>query len=74
MQAEERLKLTQNEDGNLSAIITSGPHKEAAEKITIISQRMNKLVEEAETAGCEGNVEQAQGKCENLSERGGLNP
>eukprot|EP00095_Tigriopus_kingsejongensis_P007814 snap_masked-scaffold204_size260821-processed-gene-1.5 protein:Tk07814 transcript:snap_masked-scaffold204_size260821-processed-gene-1.5-mRNA-1 annotation:"Cisplatin resistance-associated overexpressed protein" len=57
--AKERLLLTQNEEGiphNLS-----GPQKEMADQITLLSQKINGLVEEAETAGCQGHVEQAQG-------------
>ncbi|TRY72491.1 hypothetical protein TCAL_10386 [Tigriopus californicus] len=57
--AKERLLLTQNEDGipyNLS-----GPQKEMADQISLLSQKITALVEEAEKEGCQGNVEQAQG-------------
>lgn len=57
--AKERLYLTQNDDALPSS--ASGQHKETEEKIRLLSQRINALVEEAEQAGCQGNVEQAQG-------------
>ena len=57
--AKERLYLTQNDDAFPTS--STGQNKEAEEKIQLISQRITSLVEEAETAGCEGNVEQAQG-------------
>ena len=35
--------------------------QEADEKILLLSEKITALVAEAETAGCNGNVEQAQG-------------
>lgn len=47
--AKERLHLTQNDDALPPS--ASGQHKEAEEKISLLSQRINALVEEAEQAG-----------------------
>ena len=56
--AKERLHLTQNEDALPTHV--SAQHKDTEEKIQLISQRITKLVEEAEQAGCDGNVEQVK--------------
>ena len=40
---------------------TSLDYQEADEKILLLSEKITALVAEAETAGCNGNVEQAQG-------------
>jgi len=40
---------------------TGGANKEVDEKIILLSEKISALVQEAETAGCAGNVEQAQG-------------
>ncbi len=57
--AKERLYLTQNEDALPPS--AQGQHKDVEEKMKLLTMRMTALVEEAEKAGCEGNVEQAQG-------------
>ena len=57
--AKERLLLTQNEDALPAS--SSGQHKETEDKINLLTGRIGALVEEAEKAGTEGNVEQAQG-------------
>ena len=57
--AKDRLLLTQTEDGVPRNLV--GPQKEVGEKITMLSAKIADLVDEAEKAGCEGNVEQAQG-------------
>ncbi len=58
--AKERLQLTQNSEGVLPGS-ASGQHKDTEEKMLLLSQRIAKLVEEAEAAGTEGNVDKAQG-------------
>ncbi len=57
--AKERLHLTQNDD--VLPASASGQHKDTEEKIQLLGKRISALVEEAEAAGCQGNVEQAQG-------------
>ena len=63
--AKERLHLTQVQQQEHLALSASsstpGPHKDTEDKINLISDRINQLVEEAETSGCEGHVEKAQG-------------
>jgi hypothetical protein len=39
----------------------AGPGSKNAERIALLTERINALLEEAEAAGCEGNVEKAQG-------------
>lgn len=64
--AKERLALTQEKEERFreqmaqQAAEGSG-NKEADEKILLLSEKITALVAEAETAGCNGNVEQAQG-------------
>ena len=65
--AKERLLLTQEReeraltgaDGGVGA--TGGINKEIDEKIILLSEKISALVQEAEVAGCSGEVEQAQG-------------
>jgi len=69
--AKERLILTQERDERMLAGqsnsegaatgATGGANKEMDEKIILLSEKISALVQEAETAGCAGNVEQAQG-------------
>lgn len=66
--AKERLALTQEKEERFreqmaqeAAEAGSGLNKEADEKILLLSEKITALVAEAETAGCSGNVEQAQG-------------
>jgi len=65
--AKERLALTQEKEERYreqmaqQAEGTGGMNKEADEKILLLSEKITALVAEAETAGCNGNVEQAQG-------------
>ena len=53
-----------------------GPLQQKEEKVQVLTQRINELVEQAEQLGCEGKVEEAQGVlklCEQLrEEREGL--
>ena len=49
----------------------SGPLQQKDEKVQVLTQRINELVEQAEQLGCEGKVEEAQGVlklCEQLRE------
>jgi len=39
----------------------AGPGSKNAERISLLTERINALLEEAEAAGCEGDVEKAQG-------------
>ena len=41
---------------------TGGANKEVDEKIILLSEKISALVQEAETAGCAGNVEQVSKK------------
>ena len=41
---------------------TGGANKEVDEKIILLSEKISALVQEAETAGCAGNVEQVSTK------------
>lgn len=73
--AKERLLLTQqNEERMLNAGGTGasgGQNVEADEKIVLLSEKITCLVAEAEQAGTQGNVEQAQGLmklCDQLRE------
>lgn len=53
------------------AALTPAQTQRNSEQITLLSERINGLVEEAERAGTEGNVEQAQGLmklCDQLKE------
>jgi len=75
--AKERLVLTQEREERMLAGVgtapsaeeggepvtgaTGGANKEVDEKIVLLSEKISALVQEAETAGCAGNVEQAQG-------------
>lgn len=66
--AKERLALTQEKEERFreqmaqqAAEAGTGINKEADEKILLLSEKITALVAEAETAGCNGNVEQAQG-------------
>jgi len=55
-----RLKLSreQSEDAAQSNMLFGGPNDE---KIKMLTERINDLVDQAETLGCEGKVEEAQG-------------
>ncbi len=57
--AKERLHLTQTEDALPPS--ASDKHKDVEEKLKLLSGRIAALVDEAEAAGTEGNVEHAQG-------------
>jgi len=49
----------------------AGPGSKNAEKIALLTERVNVLLKEAEEAGCNGDVEKAQGLlklCETLKE------
>merc|ERR1712080_383879 len=66
--AKERLALTQEKEERFreqmaqqAAEAGTGINKEADEKILLLSEKITALEAEAETAGCNGNVEQAQG-------------
>jgi len=70
--AKERLLLTQERDERVLAGLasasdgvsvgaTGGADPAMDEKIILLSEKISALVQEAETAGCAGNVEQAQG-------------
>lgn len=66
--AKERLALTQEKEERFreqmaqqAAEAGTGINKEADEKILLLSEKITALVAEAESAGCNGNVEQAQG-------------
>lgn len=51
--------------------MTPGQAQKNQEQITLLTEKINKLVEEAEAAGIQGNVEQAQGLmklCDQLKE------
>jgi len=52
-----RIALANGPDGGTYA----GPGSKNAERIALLSERINALLEEAEAAGCEGDVEKAQG-------------
>ena len=39
----------------------AGPGSKNAERIALLTERINALLEEAEAAGCVGDVEKAQG-------------
>ena len=58
--AKERLHLTQEREGALPAA-ASGQHKDTEEKMQLLSQRIASLVEDAEAAGTNGDVDKAQG-------------
>ena len=73
--AKERLLLTQqNEERMLNAGgtgVSGGQNAEADEKIVLLSEKISVLVAEAEQAGTQGNVEEAQGLmklCDQLRE------
>jgi len=57
--SKERLVLTQMEQAAAAGI---PPEKQAenTEKITVLTEKINVLVEQAEKAGCEGDVDEAQ--------------
>jgi len=58
--SKERLVLTQQRESVLP-LNASSEQKDAEEKMGLLSQRIAQLVEEAERAGTDGQVEQAQG-------------
>ena len=58
--AKERLHLTQHTEASLPGS-ASTQHKDTEEKMQLLSQRIGTLVEEAEKAGTDGNVDKAQG-------------
>lgn len=64
-----RLKLSREQtDVAQSSMLFGGPNDE---KIKMLSERINDLVDQAETLGCEGKVEEAQGitrLCDRLKE------
>jgi hypothetical protein len=73
--AKERLLLTQqNEERMLNAGgtgVSGGQNVEADEQVVLLSEKIAALVAEAEAAGTQGNVEQAQGLmklCDQLRE------
>lgn len=39
----------------------AGPGSKNAEKIALLTERINQLLQETEAAGCDGDVEKAQG-------------
>jgi len=62
-----RIALANGPDGGTYA----GPGSKNAEKIAHLTDKINNILEEAESAGCEGDVEKAQGLmklCEQLKE------
>ncbi|ODN01625.1 Luc7-like protein 3 [Orchesella cincta] len=62
-----RIALANGPDGGTYA----GPGSKNAEKIALLTERINALLSEAEEAGCEGDVEKAQGLmklCDQLKE------
>ncbi|CAG7723407.1 unnamed protein product [Allacma fusca] len=52
-----RIALANGPDGGTYA----GPGSKNAEKIALLTDKINSILEEAEEAGCEGDVEKAQG-------------
>lgn len=65
---KQRLALSGKSEG---AALTPAQTQRNTEQINLLSERINGLVEEAERAGTEGNVEQAQGLmklCDQLKE------
>jgi len=58
--AKERLLLTQMEQAAANGI-TPQQQEEIEEKINILTDKINTLVDQAEQAGCQGDVEEAQG-------------
>jgi len=58
--SKERLKLTQLEQAAAAGI---SPQEQAQieEQISVLTEKINVLVDKAEKAGCEGDVEEAQG-------------
>ena len=51
--------------------MASGPQVAREEKISMLTEKINDLVQKAEELGCEGKVEDAQGMmklCEQLTE------
>jgi len=71
--SKERLVLTQMEQAAAAGI---PPEKQAenTEKITVLTEKINVLVEQAEKAGCEGDVDEAQNLlkvCDEQAEKAG---
>jgi len=58
--AKERLLLTQMEQAAANGI-SPQQQEEIEEKINILTDKINTLVDQAEQAGCQGDVEEAQG-------------
>ena len=58
--AKERLLLTQMEQAAANGI-TPQQQEEIEEKIKILTDKINTLVDQAEQAGIQGDVEEAQG-------------
>ena len=58
--AKERLVLTQMEQAAANGISLQ-QQEEIEEKINILTDKINTLVDQAEQAGCQGDVEEAQG-------------
>merc|ERR1712055_201685 len=54
---KQGLALTQQEKSNLTPI----QQEETEEKVILLTDKISSLIDEAEEAGCQGNVERAQG-------------
>jgi len=54
----DRLKMSRDHHSNPETMLTGGPNDE---KIKMLSEKISALCEQAEQAGCQGNVEEAQG-------------